>query len=80
MRTAKDLQLDLIEKQKQFVLLSSQINDLRNRLLEICDHADTEEYKWEHDNGYGVQRMLTGKRCIYCLKVDYWNRGVFSFA
>lgn len=50
---------------------------LRKHLQGNCDHSETEDYKWEHDNGYGRQTMITGKRCVFCLWVDLWSRGHF---
>ncbi len=42
----------------------------KERLLRLgkCSHKDTVEYKWESDSGYGVQRKMTGERCILCDK------------
>jgi hypothetical protein len=45
--------------------------DRRKRLVlqqlePICDHRVTEEYKWEHDNGYGKQSKCIGLLCVHC--------------
>lgn len=53
------------------------IEKLREGLKGRCDHPKTEVYRWEHDNGYGRQTMINGRRCWYCLYVDLWNRGSF---
>lgn len=78
MRTVQDLQREIIQTETEIRHLHDRLGFLRSGLLEICDHSQTESYVWEHDNGYGRQTMITGKRCVFCLKVDRWNRGVFS--
>lgn len=48
---------------------------LRNLLKDGCAHPAefVEEYKWEHDNGYGRQTMITGKRCKLCFATNNWG-------
>lgn len=38
-----------------------------------CDHPFVEDYQWEHDNGYGRQSMVTGKRCKLCHATNNWG-------
>ncbi len=52
------------------------IAELRDGLKKAgCTHKYTEEYSWEHDNGYGRQKMLHGLRCKLCRKVQHWGSG-----
>lgn len=37
-----------------------------------CSHSLTQEYKWEWDNGYGSQKMLSGLLCLVCGKKNSW--------
>lgn len=50
---------------------------LIEQLQGICDHSEVEDYKWEHDNGYGRQSDHVGKRCRFCGWIDRWNDGKF---
>jgi len=52
-------------------------NACRGKLAKDCKHLRTEEYRWEHDNGYGRQSMQSGTICKICYKVDLWNSGRF---
>lgn len=47
------------------------IAKLREALGE-CTHPVTTEFQWQHDNGYGRQKMLPGLRCTLCLKENRW--------
>ena len=53
---------------------------LRKSLADKCVHPNPENWKWEHDNGYGKQTMIDGLRCKYCgaekrwLSSSYWTR------
>lgn len=38
-----------------------------------CTHKYREDYKWEHDNGYGRQTMITGERCLSCDARNAWK-------
>jgi len=50
----------------------AKIQAMRAAITKICRHAQTHEFKWEHDNGYGVQTKHVGLRCVFCLKVNRW--------
>lgn len=43
-------------------------------LVPICDHPSeyVREYRWEHDNGYGRQTIINGKRCSICSAIKHW--------
>jgi hypothetical protein len=60
--------------------LTGDLSALRNGLIKskLCDHSETEEYIWEHDNGYGRQTRIQGKCCKHCLFIDRWCTGRFS--
>ena len=49
------------------------INKLRAEIAAKCSHSTTMSYTWEHDDGYGRQKMCEGRRCILCLKISYWE-------
>ena len=56
----------------------SKYQKLEAALLDVliakgCDHRKTEEYKWETDNGYGKQSIVTGIRCKYCHAEKSWG-------
>lgn len=51
---------------------------LQAQLKGICDHSESEPYQWEHDNGYGRQSYVNGRRCAFCGAVDRWDRGQFN--
>lgn len=62
----KRLQRNLLRKREQVGRLHTECQLLKQSLQGICDHSQTEDYRWEHDNGYGRQSMHTGKRCVFC--------------
>lgn len=71
------LQRKLINKRKLLLRHYYEERSLVEQLQGNCDHSQTEEFKWEHDNGYGRQSMNTGHRCIFCGWVKYyktWDR------
>ena len=37
-----------------------------------CTHSRTVEYKWDWDDGYGTQKILSGLRCTSCGKRNSW--------
>ena len=52
----------------------AKIQELRTQIIKHCRHAQTTEFTWEHDTGYGVQTKHVGLRCVFCLKVNRWPR------
>lgn len=40
----------------------------KREIAKTCDHPAeyVDDWCWEHDNGYGVQRWVNGKRCRIC--------------
>lgn len=76
--TTAEIQQQIDDARDTWRLAGSKIEVLTVELKAIgCDHPKTEDYIWEHDNGYGRQSMTKGKRCTYCWFVDFWNRGNF---
>ncbi len=73
----REQQEHLKELLKMRVRITFEIENLRASLRQACDHSETEPYMWEHDNGYGRQTLVIGKRCVYCLFVDLWDRNNF---
>jgi hypothetical protein len=73
----KETQELLQKKTAELIELQTEIYNLRRKLRDNCDHSETQSYVWEHDNGYGKQTNITGKRCVFCWFVDLWNRGNF---
>ena len=59
-------------RKKAAVKWDAKIQELRTQIIKHCRHAQTTEFKWEHDNGYGVQSKHVGLRCVFCLKVNRW--------
>ena len=43
-------------------------------LAKKCSHPldSLIDYRWEWDNGYGVQKWKTGKQCTCCRKINNW--------
>jgi hypothetical protein len=37
-----------------------------------CLHKNTQEYRWEWDDGYGKQKWMTGLKCIECGAKNSW--------
>ena len=83
MSSVKSIQKELLKKKETITKLYKEIYELEKELhadttgKNICDHSKTEEFHWEHDNGYGRQSKMTGKRCVYCGWKDLWNHGRF---
>jgi hypothetical protein len=75
--TMRDLQKSLESKRAENVRLVMECENIIAQLRPICDHSKDEPYEWEHDNGYGTQTWVTGKRCSHCGFIDYWSRGRF---
>lgn len=71
-------QYDLSNKRARVRKLQMEIEYLVTELQGVCDHSDTEDYRWESDNGYGRQSKQTGRRCVYCGWIDFWSRGLFT--
>lgn len=74
MNQVSSLQKLLIKKRTKFSQIYTEIQFIENQLQGICDHSESKDYKWEHDNGYGSQSYITGKRCVFCGWIDLWNR------
>lgn len=75
----KGIQKAIVENREKQLQLHREGERLRQVLLDskICDHSLVDNYEWEHDNGYGRQTMIKGKRCSYCWFIDLWDRGNF---
>jgi hypothetical protein len=50
-------------------------DDFLDAVKKSCKHpiAFIREFTWEHDNGYGRQKRLTGKECSLCRCRNYWD-------
>ena len=62
--------------QKKYDSLMKQ-HEGRVRILRVavgdkCSHLIQEDFRWEHDDGYGRQSMHTGKHCVICDKKNRW--------
>jgi hypothetical protein len=77
MSTIKNIQARIDAKRRLVAKLQSEIAQLITKLHNNCDHSTTHLYRWEHDNGYGVQHYINGKRCSHCGFIDLWGRGHF---
>lgn len=73
-----ELQEQLDKKRAEAFDIRVKIDKLVGYIRELgCDHSVTEDYRWEWDNGYGQQKMIGGRRCIYCGFIDLWGRKRF---
>lgn len=72
------LQRKLTQRSEKISQLYTEVSALVASLQGICDHAKTEDYRWEHDNGYGRQSMNAGKRCVFCGWISLWNNNSFT--
>lgn len=53
---------------RRSIRASETLHAYQRELSETCDHPTeyVADWEWEHDNGYGVQRRIKGKRCQIC--------------
>jgi hypothetical protein len=52
--------------------IRQKIQDIRDAISPFCKHKYTRNYRWEHDNGYGRQKWMTGLECLLCGKRNSW--------
>lgn len=65
-------------KQIKASKLMEEADAFRKQVIkEGCDHSINSPYIWEHDNGYGKQTRVHGRRCDVCYAIDSWNTGKF---
>lgn len=57
---------------------SAEAEKIRVMLAANCKHdpEHVEDWPWEHDDGYGRQKMITGKRCRLCHARKCWDSSV----
>ncbi len=60
------LQKQLDKRRAEINLAQDAIKTITKAMQGLCEHPRTEEWRWEHDNGYGKQSWNSGKRCIDC--------------
>lgn len=53
---------------------TQKLEEALKALGKSCSHPVTEEWEWEHDDGYGRQSKVMGKRCKVCDLCNPWNR------
>ncbi len=55
--------------------MQAAVEAARKELVDGCDHPPefVVDYRWEHDNGYGKQSWVTGKRCEICESTNNWG-------
>ena len=60
----------IIRERRSAEKYKKKTEEARKALGKRCSHPQDHvvEYKWEHDNGYGIQHWMTGLRCTLCLK------------
>lgn len=65
------LEVEFAKAQKREANARAKVERLRQLLACGCAHPEKyqAEYRWEHDNGYGRQTMIMGKRCSLCRAV-----------
>lgn len=55
---------------------SMKIAEARARLYAVgCTHPKSHrrDYTWEHDNGYGRQKLIIGEQCNLCFAKRSWK-------
>lgn len=68
--------LRLQEKTRtQIKALEAKLEAARIAAAKSCQHPveAREDYRWEHDNGYGRQSWVTGERCTICRHQRSWK-------
>lgn len=50
----------------------NKIQAIREEIVKNCRHAETRNYPWEHDDGYGRQSRNVGEQCVFCNKINYY--------
>lgn len=69
------------KKSKLYAEMSKKLERSKKKVKELeskfkksgrCSHPEITKFKWEHDNGYGVQTMLDGLQCKICNKINHW--------
>jgi hypothetical protein len=68
-----DLVKALQGAEKSATRWDKKIRDLRTKLAQSCTHPLTTRYMWEHDNGYGKQKMIEGLKCLLCKAEKPWS-------
>lgn len=71
------LQRRIIADRKKVSEIYERIQRNIDMLQGKCDHNQTSDYKWEHDNGYGRQHMRIGKKCNFCGWISLGNDNRF---
>jgi hypothetical protein len=67
------LQLELMMVRRIIGDLSREERRLVAEVAADCDHPIVVDYQWEHDNGYGRQKMITGEQCTLCGAKRPWK-------
>ena len=76
--TIEEIQAKILKCKRRIDKLYGEITNFQVQLRTICDHQNPEVYQWEHDNGYGRQSWIKGKRCVHCGFIDAWSNGNFQ--
>lgn len=58
--------------------LWEEVTKLVRAIAPTCKHPITSVYEWEHDDGYGKQGKVKGRRCDLCEATDRWGNGSWS--
>ena len=74
----KQIQIQIKKKRADIQKAYTKLAELTALLEGICDHSETHDYNWEWDSGYGQQKQMIGKRCLFCNQVDRWKNGHFT--
>lgn len=52
---------------------AAKVKEIRELVIPNCTHSKVEEYRWEHDDGYGSQKRMTGLQCVLCDAKKPWG-------
>lgn len=67
----------VVVRTKRAALWLKEVRLIRE-IAPTCAHPITSAYRREHDDGYGKQGKVEGRRCDLCEAVDRWGTGGWS--
>lgn len=71
-KTSEEVLLEAIDEYDNICKKYAVVIDLLRHNLINCKHTRTIPFTWEYDNGYGIQKMITGILCIACKYKKHW--------
>lgn len=80
MKIERDFYISEYKEQRELIKLAQlKLLEIKNILAINCLHESEfiQNYEWEHDDGYGSQKLLNGSKCCICGKIDWWHQKEF---